>query len=165
MCWNPRPMSRQKGSASVLVIMIMLFLVSLAVLALMTAHSNFKLARKNADWVQGYYTLEAQAADNYAAASAAIDQWNDSEARDAATLEAVLGELGFESLSLTHDAEDALYTIAFATTDVASGRQFYTEFSLKVSEQTYDIQKDAWRELSPSFDYEDEIEFDDVGGN
>jgi len=51
--------NRVKGSSSVLVIMIMLLLITFGVLAMMSSYSNLKIARKNADWTQGYYKLES----------------------------------------------------------------------------------------------------------
>lgn len=50
-----------RGSSSVLVIMIMLLLITFGVLAMMSSYSNLKIARKNADWTQGYYRLESAA--------------------------------------------------------------------------------------------------------
>lgn len=48
----------ERGSSSVLVIMIMLLLITFGVLAMMSSYSNLKIARKHADWTTGYYALE-----------------------------------------------------------------------------------------------------------
>lgn len=48
----------ERGSSSVLVIMIMLLLITFGVLAMMSSYSNLKIARKHADWTKGYYALE-----------------------------------------------------------------------------------------------------------
>lgn len=50
-----------QGGASVLIILIMISLTTFGVLALVSAHSDLKLARKNAAFVQEYYDLEAEA--------------------------------------------------------------------------------------------------------
>jgi hypothetical protein len=50
-----------KGSSSVLVILIMLTLVVFGLLALMSTYSGLKLSRKNAEWTKEYYALDARA--------------------------------------------------------------------------------------------------------
>ena len=59
-----------QGSASVLIILVMLSLSAFGVLSMMSAYADLKLARKNADFVTQYYALDAQAAEAYAAAQA-----------------------------------------------------------------------------------------------
>lgn len=50
-----------RGSSSVLVILIMVMLVVLGLLALMSTWSELKLARKNASWSTVYYSLDSKA--------------------------------------------------------------------------------------------------------
>lgn len=50
-----------QGGASVLIILIMISLTTFGVLALVSAHSDLKLARKNEQFMQEYYELETQA--------------------------------------------------------------------------------------------------------
>lgn len=50
-----------RGSSSVLVILIMVMLVVLGLLALMSTWSELKLARKNASWSTAYYLLDSKA--------------------------------------------------------------------------------------------------------
>lgn len=50
-----------RGSSSVLVILIMVMLVVLGLLALMSTWSELKLARKNAAWSTAYYSLDSEA--------------------------------------------------------------------------------------------------------
>lgn len=50
-----------RGSSSVLVILIMVTLVVLGLMALMSTFSGLKLARKNAEWVKTYYVLDGKA--------------------------------------------------------------------------------------------------------
>ena len=50
-----------RGSSSVLVILIMVTLAVLGLLALMSTWSGLKLSRKNADWAKAYYTLDSKA--------------------------------------------------------------------------------------------------------
>lgn len=58
--------SEQRGSSSVLVIMVLLMLITFGVLAMMTSYSNLKIARKNAEWTQGFYELESLAGNHLA---------------------------------------------------------------------------------------------------
>lgn len=53
--------NEQRGSSSVLVIMVLLMLITFGVLAMMTSYSSLKISRKNADWTQGFYRLESLA--------------------------------------------------------------------------------------------------------
>ncbi|OJV62132.1 MAG: hypothetical protein BGO41_02075 [Clostridiales bacterium 38-18] len=55
---NIKMLNSERGSSSVLVIMIMLLLITFGVLAMMSSYSNLKIARKHADWTKGYYALE-----------------------------------------------------------------------------------------------------------
>lgn len=62
---KPKLFNDDKGSSSVLVILVMLLLITFGVLAMMSSYSNLKIARKNASWTQGYYALESEANLNY----------------------------------------------------------------------------------------------------
>lgn len=50
---------RERGSSSVLVIMVMLLLITFGVLAMMSSYSNLKIAKKNAEWTKDFYALES----------------------------------------------------------------------------------------------------------
>lgn len=49
----------ERGSSSVLVIMVMLLLITFGVLAMMSSYSNLKIAKKNAEWSRDFYALES----------------------------------------------------------------------------------------------------------
>jgi hypothetical protein len=51
---------KKKGSSSIMVILVMLTLVVFGVLALMSSYSDLKLSKKNANWLKGYYELDAR---------------------------------------------------------------------------------------------------------
>ena len=51
----------ERGSSSVLVIMVMLLLITFGVLAMMSSYSNLKIAKKNAEWSRDFYALESMA--------------------------------------------------------------------------------------------------------
>lgn len=48
------------GAPSIIMIFICLSFTTLSILALMTASSNYKLARKHADYVQNYYSADTK---------------------------------------------------------------------------------------------------------
>ncbi len=58
--------NEQRGSSSVLVIMVLLMLITFGVLAMMTSYSSLKISRKNAEWTQGFYELESLAGNHLA---------------------------------------------------------------------------------------------------
>lgn len=58
--------NEQRGSSSVLVIMVLLMLITFGVLAMMTSYSNLKISRKSAEWTQGFYELESLAGNHLA---------------------------------------------------------------------------------------------------
>lgn len=62
----------ERGSASVIVILVMLLLTVFGVLAFVSAGSSLRLAEKNASTVQNYYRLDALGEEATAAASAAL---------------------------------------------------------------------------------------------
>ena len=55
---NKKPLSNDRGSASVIVIMVMLLLVVFGVLAFVSGSSSLRLAEKNAQTVKAYYLLD-----------------------------------------------------------------------------------------------------------
>lgn len=55
-----RPLFRsERGSSSILVLLITITLVVFGVLSLVSAYANLKLSRKNAEWQKSYYSLDA----------------------------------------------------------------------------------------------------------
>lgn len=50
----------KRGSSSILVILFVITLVVFGTLAMMSAYSDLKLAKKNAEWTKTYYNLDAQ---------------------------------------------------------------------------------------------------------
>jgi hypothetical protein len=54
---------KKRGSSSIMVILIMLTLVVFGVLALMSSYSDLKLSKKNASWLEKYYSLDAKGED------------------------------------------------------------------------------------------------------
>lgn len=56
-----RAIGNQKGSSSVLVVLTLLMLVIFGVLGMMSSHSEYRLAQKNASWTKDYYQFEAKA--------------------------------------------------------------------------------------------------------
>ncbi len=50
-----------QGSASILIILIMISLSAFGVLSMMSAYSDYKLAQKNAAWTASCYALDAEA--------------------------------------------------------------------------------------------------------
>ncbi len=53
--------SSVQGSASILIILIMISLTAFGMLSLMSAYSDFKLAKKDGEWAQAYYVLDTDA--------------------------------------------------------------------------------------------------------
>lgn len=51
----------ERGSSSILVVLAFLMLGIFSVLGMMSSYSDYRLARKNAEWNRQYYTLEGQA--------------------------------------------------------------------------------------------------------
>lgn len=58
---HSRHWKSNRGTSSILVILIMVTLIVLGLLALMSTWSELKLARKNADWVKTCYIMDAKA--------------------------------------------------------------------------------------------------------
>lgn len=54
-------MNNEKGSSSLMVILIVFTLMLFGVFALMSSYSEFKLSNKYALWVQEYYQLDREA--------------------------------------------------------------------------------------------------------
>lgn len=96
----------EKGSSSVLVIMIMLLLITFGVLAMMSSYSNLKIARKHADWTKDYYRLESNADKTYMEFEnlykAVVEEMDHYLSNDL--------EIGIESSSLPELVKNALLT-------------------------------------------------------
>ena len=68
-----RGIKNEKGSASVLVILIMISLITFGLLAMLLSNSDYKMAKKNAKWLKQQYEIESQAAQAEAALDVALD--------------------------------------------------------------------------------------------
>lgn len=150
---------KDRGSSSVLVIMVLLMLVTFGVLALVTANSNLKISQKNALWNQSYYQLENKAvkklkeilkdADNLIMESPS--EWH-------VEMLALYDEIDF--------IDDSKIQISILDEDK---RQFFIELDYNEVESgtnkkiNYEIKQ--WREVPLMFEYEDELQFGDPGGN
>lgn len=71
--------STMQGGASVLIVLIMITLTTFGVLALVSAYSDLKLARRNAAFMQEYYELETQAEEALSDLSKVLDSADERE--------------------------------------------------------------------------------------
>lgn len=157
---NQKSINRKKGSSSVLIMMVMIFLVSLGVLLLVSARSNLTLAKKNAEWVQGYYELESLANKHFSVVKDKILN-GDVLSHEDLTL------LNLENFTLdeTHTVWDENgYVLAYESFLPEIERTFYTEVSVVKENSGYKVTKKAWLEKARTFEYEDGLEFMDIGG-
>lgn len=158
---NRKPLNRTQGSSSVLIIMIMLFLVTLGVLVLISSRSNFLLSKKNANWIKDYYRLESLASQhkyevsNYVKAKANLDLKT--------LLEIKVADLKVDPEE-TQANEDGTWTLAYISSHPQIGRQFFTKLKIVPNKDKYDIYNTAWIEKPTVFEYEDSLEFEDIGG-
>lgn len=157
---NQKNTNRKKGSSSVLVIMVMLFLISLGVLVLVSARSNLTLAQKNADWISGYYDLESLANEHLSQVQTFLKSDNELTVEKLKALQIEDFALDLEQ---THQEENT-WTIAYESNLVALNRRFYTQLKVTYFDDKIEIQREAWVEKPTEFEYEEGLEFDDVGG-
>lgn len=118
-----------RGGALVLVVLLMLALAMFGVLSMVSADSDYKMARKSADWIADYYRLE------------------DAGQRKLNQARAMARESGFESLSTAGwDVADATASIT-----LAQGVQ-----NLSVTVSLTDggaLAVSAWRQWQQGFEY------------
>lgn len=62
-----KPMHREAGSSTLMVILIIFMLILFGVFALMSAYSEYKLSSKSANWTKDYYALDKKAVERVAA--------------------------------------------------------------------------------------------------
>ena len=149
----------EKGSSSVLVIMVLLMLVTFGVLALITANSNLKVAEKNASWNRSYYQLENLGVQTLKKIQENADK--------------LIMEIPAEwqsKIAELHDEIDYMDEDTIVIWIVSQeNRRFFIELSYDKAESMslqsfqYDIKQ--WREVPFAFEYEDELQFSDPGGN
>lgn len=149
----------EKGSSSVLVIMVLLMLVTFGVLALITANSNLKVAEKNASWNRSYYQLENLGVQTLKKIQENADK--------------LIMEIPAEWQSKITELHDEIDYMDEDTIEIwivsQENRRFFIELSYDKAESMslqsfqYDIKQ--WREVPFAFEYEDELQFSDPGGN
>lgn len=153
--------NRRRGSSSVLIMMVMIFLVSLGVLLLVSARSNLTLSKKNAQWVQGYYDLESLANQHY---SIIKEKIMSHEIQTSADLSLIELEQFMVDESHTLWENENVFVLAYESTLPELERTFYTELLVEKQGNGYKITKKAWVEKARIFEYEDVLEFNDIGG-
>ncbi len=168
-----------RGSSSVLVIMIMLTLVVFGLLVFMSSYSSLKLANKNGDWVKGYYALDTKAEMLTAQIDkclkeAMMDNGSDSGYDNlsknlyftyaANYLQEKLGE----SVEINNHSE-ATVTVAATVTEGAGedARSLFLELELKYNppgsndeNKRYEIL--SWKELPREFEFDDSLDFEET---
>lgn len=158
---NRKPLSRVKGSSSVLIIMIMLFLVTLGVLVLISSRSNYLLSQKNASWVKDYYRLESIANEHRYEVSKYIENTANLKFKSLLDIELNYFKVDLEG---SKENEDGSWTLAYISSHPQLDRNFYTELKIVLKNNKYDIYNTAWIEKPTVFEYEDSLEFEDIGG-
>lgn len=157
--------NRRKGSSSVLVIMVMLMLITFGVLAMMSSYSNLKIARKNAQWVQGYYALESLTEKNLKALSLLLDDSTLTYVDILSQIEKVDEDsFEFDPSWLVYDDESANYYLSFLTHLETLERMMYVKIEIDTSASGKLLNVVTWKELPRAFEYDDGIDFVDVGG-
>lgn len=151
---------RQRGSSSVLVIMIMLMLITFGVLSLMSSYSNLKIARKNAQWVQDYYALESIAVQQFNALKERIDLLEEINEK---SLELILKDpvLPNKPLAASIHFTDGGYFVEYSLEDESIQRRFFTRLLVSL-DGSLDVK--AWKEVPQIFEYDNSIDFIDIGG-
>lgn len=144
-----------------LIILIMLFLVTLGVLVLISSRSNYLLSKKNALWIQDYYRLESVASQHNYEVREFIKTTPNLRFEN-------LLEVEFENLILdlehSKENEDGSWTLAYISSHPQLKRKFYTELKIVPNNEKYDVYNSAWIEKPTVFEYEDSLEFEDIGG-
>jgi len=176
----------QRGSSSVLVIMVLLMLITFGVLAMMTSYSGLKISRKNAEWTQAFYKLESLAGNHLAEIENHIiysadfadeyieemqdevyKKWLESSEEDAFKDE--ISEWIFENtltesldqMNIEYDLKlGSIGTLAFISIS-DDNRHFLTRLQIEDRE----IALLEWREVPEVFEYDEILEFTDPGGN
>ncbi len=132
--YNPR------GSASILIMLIMISLITFGLIAMLLSNSDYKMARKNADWSRQQYAVESQAALAEAALDQLLDQVNQTNTHisNKETLFTAVGEgvRTFEMSGYTWlwQAEKHLVTCQLSTE--VPGREMRLGFQIRIAPQS-----------------------------
>lgn len=182
-----------RGSASVLVIMLMLMLITFGVLAMMSAYSNYKISKRNAEWTQTYYQLESDASDVLSKVDTAIkeavretilseaegsvDSLAESEGghrmrvflsffSDEVTALSVEGELTPDPDQVFDETGSVSAPVFHYTVQNDVGRTFYVSLLLLpfAADGEAFYEITAWQEVPIAFDFSEALEYNDPGG-
>jgi hypothetical protein len=144
----------EKGSSSILVVLAFLMLGIFSVLGMMSSYSDYKLARKNAEWTQEYYSLEAQA---QAFVSEVDGLLIENQGADSIALRNAF--MAFDPQVILKESEDGL--MALKVLEGVSGKKMRIEIELlSGSEKRYRIT--TLKEEPEIFEYEDELEYKEL---
>jgi len=147
-------LSNQKGSASVIVILVMLMLVVFGVLAFVSAGSSLRLAQKNAAMTQEYYKLDAMAEQATAQASETLKS---SERSDFKRLESTLGKItGVAAVHVTR-SDNGQPLIEMRIQDSKTGADKSLNVILSPAASGSGVVIHEWKLVVKPFTYEQQI--------
>ncbi|HAS74910.1 MAG TPA: hypothetical protein DCS67_12265 [Clostridiales bacterium UBA8960] len=184
----------ERGSSSVLVVMIMLLLITFGVLAMMSSYSNLKISRKHAEWTRDYYRLESIAESEFITFQNVFnevrnrfdngvleDETDEMKKKEVLStfLSAFLKDLNTQtyfsgSVQSNFDAfteqddENVVPMLSILTKDDLTERRLLIVIQMDVNiERIKDIEFKVmeWREIPAEFEYDDALNFSDPEGN
>ena len=188
--------SEERGSSSVLVIMIMLLLITFGVLAMMSSYSNLKMSKKNAEWTKTFYILESQAKEDIQefnqvyedtiqyvtqVQKQATSQMSKTELDKIFLLKLYelcrLNELISDKIEICNFKEEKELnvnsvkyhpTLQFLALDLTTNRTFLSKIEIDLqmpylTKEGYKITE--WCEIPKSFQYDEQLNFEDPEGN
>lgn len=167
--WN------KSGSATVMVIMIVMTLMLFGVFSMMSSYAGLSIARRNAEWTQLYYKQESQAAEKMALIHETIKKvWHETD-RDVSDwqqeyylqlrlmIEETASFTPVETDPIPESPELLSGSFIIPADEAGKTRDFMVSFKVMDDSSTEPlIQITAWKSLPEIFEYDDQIEFWDV---
>lgn len=176
----------QRGSASILVIMLSLTLVVFGVFSMMTAHAGLAVARRHGEWTSKHYEVESRAAlvaaeTHQMVKAAAVETSNthvhlvDFQEHKNHLIKSLEEKIGEKQLSVTligieMTAEKAVMVIQTEISllpppEERNGFYGVLAFTVDLSERNQPwvaVDKMVWKAVTEDFEYREGIEFRDV---
>jgi len=176
----------QRGSASIMVIMLSLTLIVFGVFSMMTAHAGLAVARRHAEWNTKYHQLESRAAHIAAELHQMVEEgavtdtgYMDGERNLSEKKEQILGYIqgGISEKNLpvmiTDNRHSTITEEVLIQAEInlphspedRNGFWGILHFVVDVSDPDHPrvaVNKIAWKSTTEAFDYKEGIEFRDV---
>lgn len=153
--------TQHKGSASALLVILVVLLITFGILSITSAQSHHRIAERHAQWNRNFHALESSAEKALIHISDYLYTQKD---------EKTFLEKGLESQTISDHVflvqstflEDTQLEVSFTVSEKESGRTFFVTALYDLEHLDHAPEKRAWYEKPQVFDYDFDLPFKNI---